>query len=141
MEGLYLIARIAGQMVAIDSDQVESVIDLSDVTPIPLAPDHVVGISAIRSRVVTVIDSCAALGRAPAEATGRAIIVGLEGHYYAVLVEDVEDVLPFIATPLPDGIVLDPQWRELGRGFVDRDGEPLLIIDPTGIVSACPSEP
>ncbi|MBW4329495.1 chemotaxis protein CheW [Stakelama sp. CBK3Z-3] len=129
MESLYLVARIAGRPVVIDSEQVESVIDLAGVTDVPLAPGHVRGISALRSRVVTVIDSRAALGLSPSPEIGRAVITQVDGHHYAVMVEELEDVVPFAANPLTDGIALDRVWRKAGRGYVERDGEPILIVD------------
>ncbi|NWP61371.1 chemotaxis protein CheW, partial [Escherichia coli] len=54
MSHLYLIAQIAGRAVAIDSEQVESVVDIGEVTAVPRASAHVRGLAALRSRVVTV---------------------------------------------------------------------------------------
>src|SRR3546814_1121755 len=56
MNGLFLIAEIGGRAVAISADQIESVVDIGVVTPIPLADARVRGLAALRSRVVTVID-------------------------------------------------------------------------------------
>ncbi len=129
MDDLYLIAQIAGRTVAINSAQVESVIDLNGVTDVPLAPDHVRGLTALRSRVVTVIDSRAALGVGRSEEIGRAVITPVLDHHYAIMVEALEDVTPFAANALTNGIALDNIWAHVGRGFVERDGEPILIID------------
>src|SRR3546814_6941560 len=56
MNGLFLIAEIGGRAVAISADQIESVVDIGVVTPIPLADARVRGLAAISSRVVTVIN-------------------------------------------------------------------------------------
>ena len=64
-EQLFLIAHIAGRGVAIDSAQVESVVDIGHVTPTPRVARHIRGLAALRSRVVTVIDTHAALGLPP----------------------------------------------------------------------------
>ena len=50
-------------------------------------------------------------------------------------------VTPFPLQPLAAGIALDRGWRAAGRGVVERDGEPLLVIDlhaliPGGVVLA-----
>src|SRR3546814_8303687 len=50
MNGLFLIAEIGGRAVAISADQIESVVDIGVVTPIPLADARVRGIAALRSR-------------------------------------------------------------------------------------------
>lgn len=134
MSHLYLIAQIAGRAVAIDSDQVESVVDIGEVTAVPRAAEHVRGLAALRSRVVTVVDTQAALGLAPGSDARRAVITRVEGHHYALLVDALEDVAPFDLLPLSVGITLDAAWRNCGRGIVERDGEPVLAIDLASLV-------
>ncbi|MXD72867.1 chemotaxis protein CheW, partial [Escherichia coli] len=84
--------------------------------PVPRAERQVRGLAALRSRVVTVIDTRAALGLEAAEVdAGRAIITIVEGHYYAILVDALDDVAPFDLTPLSAGILLDKGWLKVGR--------------------------
>ena len=134
MSHLYLIAQIAGRAVAIDSDQVESVVDIGEVTAVPRASSHVRGLAALRSRVVTVVDTQSALGLETAGAARRAVITHVEGHHYAMLVDALDDVAPFELMPLASGVALDPAWRGAGRGIVERDGEPILAIDLASLV-------
>ena len=130
MSKLFLIAHIAGRAVAIESGQVESVVDIGVIVPVPRATRDVLGLAALRSRVVTVIDTRATLGLAPGEMrAGRGGITLAEGQYYAVLVDSLEDVAPFDLLPLSSGIMLDTGWRRAGCGIVERDGEPILAID------------
>ncbi|MDX5984756.1 chemotaxis protein CheW [Sphingomonas echinoides] len=132
---LFLIAQIAGRPVAIESSQVESVVDIGSIIPVPRAERQVRGLAALRSRVVTVIDTRAALGLEAAEVdAGRAIITIVEGHYYAILVDALDDVAPFDLTPLSAGILLDKGWLKVGRGIVERDGEPILAIALDGLI-------
>ncbi|WP_404370086.1 chemotaxis protein CheW [Sphingomonas sp. MMS24-J45] len=126
---LFLIAQIAGRTVAIESGQVESVVDIGAIVPVPRAERHVRGLAALRSRVVTVIDTRAALRLEPgSQEAMRAVITVVDGHHYAVLVDALDDVAPFDLLPLSAGIVLDKGWRVIGRGLVERDGEPILAI-------------
>jgi purine-binding chemotaxis protein CheW len=135
MTGLFLIAQLGGRTVAIESAQVESVVDIGAVVPVPGAGAEVCGLAALRSRVVTVIDTRVALGLAPARrAGGRAVITVLDGHHYAVLVEALDDVAPFTLEPLSPGIVLDAGWRQAGTGLVERDGEPILAIELRALI-------
>lgn len=135
MSELFLIAQIAGRAVAIDSRQVESVVDIGSIVPVPCADRQVMGLAALRSRVVTVIDTHAALGLPPAEIhPTRAVITLVEGHHYAILVDSLEDVAPFDLAPLSAGIVLDRGWRATGCGIVERAGEPILAIDLRALV-------
>ena len=133
-EQLFLIAMIAGRGVAISSTQVESVVDIGRVTPTPRVAPHIRGLAALRSRVVTVIDAHAALGRKAAIAGDRAVITVIDGHHYAVLVDALEDVAPFTLVPLTPGIALDRGWRAIGCGEVERHGEPILAIDLAALV-------
>lgn len=134
MAHLYLIAQIAGRPVAIDSEQVESVVDIGEVTAVPRASRHVRGLAALRSRVVTVVDTQAALGVAGGGDARRAVITQVEGHHYAMLVDTLDDVAPFELLPLADGVALDARWRAAGRGIVERGGEPILAIDLASLV-------
>ena len=81
MERLFLIVRVAGESAAIDADIVGSVVEVDAITPVPRVPPHVAGLFALRSRVLTVIDSQCALGLAPASrvAGAVAVIVSIDG--------------------------------------------------------------
>jgi purine-binding chemotaxis protein CheW len=134
MSHLYLIAHVAGRPVAIDSDQVESVVDIGEVTAVPRASQHVRGLAALRSKVVTVVDTQSALGLTARSDARRAVITHVDGHHYAMLVDSLEDVAPFDLLPLAGGVALDAAWRIAGRGIVEREGEPILAIDLASLV-------
>jgi len=135
MQQLFLIAHIGGRGVAIESGQVESVVDIGAITPTPRAAPHIRGLAALRSRVVTVIDTHLALGLPErANAATRAVITVVDGHHYAILVDSLEDVAAFEPTALPAGLALHAGWRRAGCGAIERDGEPLLVIDLTALL-------
>jgi len=135
MPQLYLVAQIAGRSVAIDADQVESVVDIGEVTAVPRADANVRGLAALRSRVVTVVDTKAALGLdASSDNARRAVITQVEAHHYALLVDSLDDIAPFDLLPLGSGVALDRAWRAAGRGIIERDGEPILVIDLASLV-------
>lgn len=130
MKGLFLIAQIAGRGVAIESTQVDSVVDIGEAIAVPRTTGAVRGLAALRSRVVTVIDPAIMLGMPPTVARrSRAVISLIDGHCYAFLVDALEDVALFVRHPLSTGIVVDGPWRRAGLGIVERDGEPLIILD------------
>lgn len=132
---LFLIAHIAGRPVAIAGAQVDSVVDLGDIVAIPGAERAVRGFAALRSRVVTVIDTGVALGLEPMpEGARRAVITRLEGHHYAVLVDALEDVAPFALQPIENGLALGGGWACAAAGLIERDGEPVLVLDLARII-------
>ena len=132
MAELLLIARLAGRRVAFPAARVEAVVELEGITPAPGAAPHVAGLSALRSRVLTVIDGRAALelGRAGQAAARDAIVVPYDGHTYALIVEEVEDVVeadrPHAALAAPVGA----GWDRVAIGTVEVDKELFLLIDP-----------
>jgi len=127
MTDLFLLAQIADRGVAIDGRLVDSVVDIDEVVAVPLAPASVRGLAALRSRVVTVVDTRVALGLAPSADARRAIVAQIDGHHYAFLVDSLQDVAPFDPQPLARGG--DSGWARAGSAVVERDGEPLLVID------------
>ncbi|MBB5715367.1 chemotaxis protein CheW [Sphingomonas aerophila] len=132
---LYLIAHIAGRGVAIPTEQVDSVVDLGDVVAVPCAVSSVRGLSALRSRVLTVIDTGTALGIEPMpDSCRRAVITRIDGHHYAVLVDSLDDVARYEPLSLSSGLSLQHGWASAGRGLVDRDGDPLLVLDLAALV-------
>jgi purine-binding chemotaxis protein CheW len=132
---LFLIAHIAGRGVAIETAQVDAVVDIAEVVAVPRTEASVRGLVALRSRVVTVIDTGTALGLEPTPASARrAVITRVDGHHYAILVDSLEDVALFERQPLSPGLALDRGWASAGVGLVERDGEPLLILDLAALV-------
>jgi len=137
MERLHLLARIAGQRVAFDATAVESVVELEALAPVPRAPAHVAGLAALRSRVLTVIDTHAALGvgRIERGALMPAIIATVEGHLYGLLVDAIDDVAAIGAQPASVRGRLAAGWREIAVGALEHDGALLLLIDPAALVA------
>lgn len=135
MTELFLIAHVADRGVAISAEQVDSVVDISAVIAVPRSGAAVRGLAALRSRVVTVIDTRVALGLGPTPVIGRAVIARIDGHHYAFLVDALEDVAPFPRTPA-SGPALASGWAAAAAGVVERDGEPLLVIDLAALVPA-----
>lgn len=137
MTNLFLIAIVAGERIAINATAIESVVDLWQIVPVPRAAEHVIGIAAVRSRVLTVIDAAAAVGLR-AKATGnRAIVIEAGGHRYALRVDSILEVSAQVgAVSQFDGHVSD-NWRNVATGIIDTPhgfavhiNPALLIVDP-----------
>ena len=136
MAELLLIARLAGRRIAFPAAEVEAVVELEGLSPAPRALPHVAGLSALRSRVLTVIDSLAALEAGQTESAVRdAIVVTSGGHTYALLVEEVEDVIEASAPPAPAKASLGAGWDRVALGMVEAEGELLLLVDPHQIIA------
>ena len=140
MSDLYLLVQIAGRRAAIPGALVQSVVEIDQVVPVPLAPPHVAGLAALRSRALTVIDCAVALGQADAPIPPvKALVVEQDGFLYALSVEEVEDVvwIEEEAHPLPAG--RHGGWEQAALGMVGVGGEMLLLADPAGVLDAANS--
>ncbi len=132
MNELLLVARIAGQRVALPAAAVEAVVELEALTPVPRAAPHIAGLSALRSRVLTVIDCRRALELGITEVEDgilEAAVVELDGHHYALLVDGVEDVLQARSDPVALRAAMGSGWEAASNGLVETDEGPLLLVD------------
>ena len=137
MNDLLLIVKMAGQRVAIPAADIESVVELEGLTPVPRSADHVAGLSALRSRVLTVIDCLASLelGRTGESSRTEAIVVALDGHPYALIVDSVEDVVETEGEVRPVRTALSAGWCRVGKGMVDAQGDLLLLVDTQALIA------
>ncbi|MCC2979587.1 chemotaxis protein CheW [Sphingomonas sp. IC4-52] len=134
---LHLLAHVGGRAIAVPADAVESVVDIATIVAAPRAHPAVRGLAALRSRVVTVIDTWRLLDLPPPdEDARRAIITVVDGHHHAVLVDTLEDVAPIEVEPVPPGLSFGQRWADVTTGSADRSGEPLLVIDIARLVSS-----
>ena len=132
MADLLLIVRLAGRRAALPAAEVEGVVELDGISPTPRAAVHVAGLSALRSRVLTVIDGLAALelGSSPSEGLLQAIVVPSGGHTYALLVDSVEDVVESVRAPAPIQAPIGAGWDRVAIGLVEAEADLLLLVDP-----------
>lgn len=139
MNELLLIATIAGERVALPAAAVESVIELDALIPVPRAPDHIAGLSALRSRVLTVIDCQRALGLGETAfddgAIHEAAVVEMDGHHYALSVDAVEDVIDALSEPKQVRAAMGEGWERVSAGMVETEEGPLLLVSIDALVA------
>ena len=130
MRELIVMLDIAGRRVAIPAAEVQSVIELEDIYPVPRAPDYVTGLTAMRSQSLTVIDCRKALGQeTKAEHGERSPVIDVDGHLYALLVDGVDDVVETQSDITPVAGGFGKEWEHVARGMVETDRGPTLVID------------
>jgi purine-binding chemotaxis protein CheW len=136
MPSLYLLARIADETIALPADRIGSVVEVEEIAAVPRVPTHVAGLFALRSRVLTVIDTRASLQMGAIEQAGTltAVIVDVDGHSYALLVDEVEDVIE-AGSPEACPALLSGAWRRAARGTIRHGDQAILVIDPVMIVA------
>lgn len=137
MNELLLVVTIAGERVALPAAAVESVVELDTLIPVPRAARHVAGLSALRSRVLTVIDCMRSLELGDTDCSDgirEAAVVELDGHHYALIVDLVEDVVEALSDPAPVRAAMGPGWERVSQGMVETENGPLLLVDVASLV-------
>ncbi len=137
MNDLLVMTEIAGRRCALRADDVRSVIDLGNVTPVPGAPDFVLGITALRSQTLTVIDCRKALGLDPSQVTTdeRAAVVAVEGHSYALAVDAIEDIATSNSKPQDVSGGFGEEWSAVALGMVETTMGPALLLDTARLIA------
>jgi purine-binding chemotaxis protein CheW len=111
--------------------------------PVPRAPAHVAGLSALRSRVLTVIDTLRSLELGASDCSDgirEAAVVELDGHHYALIVDVVEDVVEALSEPSPVRAAMGPGWERVSKGMVETEEGPLLLIDIDALIAGTGAE-
>lgn len=128
---LLVMVQIAGRRCALPASDVQSVIELGAITPVPRTPAFIAGITALRSQALTVIDCRLALGFDASDwpTDQRAAAVSVGGHTYALLVDAVEDVTTSVSDPEQVSGGFGPEWTRVATGMIETGIGPALLID------------
>ncbi len=131
----HLIARVAGQRIAMAASDVQCVIELGGVVPVPGAPPTIIGLATQRSRTLTVFDVAVALGLpGPDEPHRFAVVVEFGGVGYALAVDAVESVTAAIGEVKPVKTSLSPGWSRSTRGMIETSAGTVPLIDLSKLV-------
>lgn len=131
MNDLLVMTTIAGRRCALHARDVQSVIELGKITPVPQTADFISGITALRSQTLTVIDCRRALGLHPDgyPTDTRAAAINLGGHAYALVVDNIEDITSAVAEPTQILGGFGENWSRVATGMVETSNGPALLID------------
>jgi purine-binding chemotaxis protein CheW len=136
MRSLYLIAHVNGACVGIESSSIESIVHVQDIVPVPNCDPSVAGLFALRSRVLTLVDTQYLVSGTSqkAEKGALAVIVEILGHQYGLLVDKVEDVVPIGDDQFENNIKPSPEWGCLARQTASVDSRLIMILDTGALV-------
>ncbi len=136
MSGLYLLAEIDGTDVAIASGFVESVVRVQDFIPVPRVDPLVAGIFALRSRVLTLIDTQFAITgqKQIVPANALAIIAEIDGFHFGLLVSSIRDVVTINDDQYEQGIKPGADWANYTDSLVKIDGKIIVVLCPSKII-------
>jgi len=131
MNQLVVMLEIGGRRAALRTSEVQSVVELDTISTVPRAPRYVLGLTALRSSTLTVIDVAAAIGlpaRGLPEAGTRAVIADHGGHRYALVVDAIDDVAEVLSEPAAVPGEAGAGWERISEGLIETDRGPALLI-------------
>lgn len=112
--------------------QVQEVLRVTEIAPVPGAPDYVLGIINLRGNVVTVIDTRKRFGLAPKdmdEAT-RIVIIESNDQVVGILVDSVAEVVDLRTSEIEAAPnVGTEESAKFIQGVASHQGELLIIVD------------
>ncbi|HXG14973.1 MAG TPA: chemotaxis protein CheW [Calidithermus sp.] len=122
---------------AVDVRLAREVVTFEEITPVPLAPPHVLGVANLRGDVVPVVDARPLLGlpARPDARRRRALVLVGDGVQVALEVDAALGLDTFeTVTPLADGVrARTGPWT---RGLLRRDDRVATWLDADRLVAA-----
>lgn len=119
--------------------QVQEVLRLTEIAPVPGAPDYVMGIVNLRGNVVTVIDTRKRFGLFQKEAddSTRIVIIEVDNQVIGMLVDSVAEVVNIRSSDIETTPNLgeDNESSKYIQGVFSKDGEILILVDVNKMLS------
>jgi purine-binding chemotaxis protein CheW len=131
-EEVFVTLSVADQLCGIPVLSVRDVLGPQAITRIPLAPREVAGSLNLRGRIVTAIDlrRRLCLPPAPADITQMSIVAEQSGELYALLVDQVSEVLSLPLRQFErNPPTLPLEWARYSTGVYRLQGRLLAVLD------------
>ncbi len=130
--------RLAEETYGINVMQVQEVLRVSEIAPVPGAPDYVMGIINLRGNVVTVLDTRKRFGLPTTEMTEstRIVIIESDKTVVGILADSVAEVVELrrseIESPPTVGNKESSRYIE---GVATNNAELLILVDINKLLS------
>ena len=124
--------KLADENYGIAVMQVQEVLRVTEITPVPGAPHYVLGIINLRGNVVTVIDTRTRFGlpRKEVDDVSRIIIIESGEHVVGLLVDSVAEVVYLRASEIESAPnVGNEESARYIQGVHSQDGNLLILVD------------
>ncbi len=113
--------------------QVQEVLRITEIAPVPGAPSYVLGIINLRGNVVTVIDTRSRFGLMPKDSNddqSRIIIVEVNGNVIGMLVDSVAEVVYLHQSEIDSvPMVNNDDSSRFIQGVCSREEQLLILVD------------
>ena len=124
--------RLGDEKYGINVMQVQEVLRITEIAPVPGAPSYVLGIINLRGNVVTVIDTRNRFGLMSKETddSSRIVIIETEDHIIGILVDSVAEVVELRASEMETAPnVGNDESSKYIQGVTSIENELLILVD------------
>ena len=124
--------RLDSEKYGIKVMQVQEVLRVTDIAPVPGAPDYVLGIINLRGNVVTVLDTRMRFGLPVAETDDntRIVIIEAENQVVGILVDSVAEVVDLQSSDIETAPnVGNDESSKYIQGVSSLENELLILVD------------
>jgi purine-binding chemotaxis protein CheW len=131
------LVKLAGSRFAVEVRYAREVVVFHEITLVPLAPPHLLGVVNLRGSVMPVVDVRPFLGLEAARATRetRGLVVESDGAQAAILIDEMEGLEPLEGlAPAGDGD--DVRVPDFSAGRLEREGGVVTVLDVRRILAA-----
>ncbi len=118
--------------------QVQEVLRVTEIAPVPGAPSYVLGIINLRGNVVTVIDTRNRFGLPSKETddSSRVVIIETESHIIGILVDSVAEVVELKGSEIETAPnVGNEESSKYIQGVTSQENELLILVDLNKLLS------
>jgi purine-binding chemotaxis protein CheW len=131
------LVKLAGTGFAVEVRFAREVVVFDELTMIPLAPPHLLGLVSLRGSVMPLVDIRPFLGREAARTTreGRALVVEFDGTQAALLIDEVVGLEPLDGLA-PAGDDADGHAADFSAGRLEREDGAVTLLDVGRILGA-----
>lgn len=124
--------RLDNETYGINVMQVQEVLRVTEIAPVPGAPNYVLGIINLRGNVVTVIDTRQRFGLVPRDMddSTRIVIIEVNKQVVGILVDSVAEVVDLRSSEIETApnVGSDDSAKYI-QGVSSREEELLILID------------
>jgi purine-binding chemotaxis protein CheW len=124
--------RLQEETYGINVMQVQEVLRVSEIAPVPGAPSYVLGIINLRGNVVTVIDTRSRFGLPSTEIddASRIVIIESDKQVVGILVDSVAEVVELRTTEIDSAPnVGNEESSRYIQGVASREDDLLILVD------------
>lgn len=131
----YIGFRLHEALYAVPILSVREIIDLPDITPLPLAPEYYAGVTDLRGNVIPVLDIRHLINISKnGDKPGKVIVISRGRMVFGILVDAISGVRNIDESDVEPAVSISDTCAEKFQGIAKKDGEMIILLKPESLV-------